>query len=85
MAITDTQRVELCRYAGVLTTDTQAVAVLEGCWERARQWYKDAGCDLEAPGIAYWFMDLATWFFDNRGRDNADLPPLIVKSVHHFR
>ncbi len=85
MAITDTQRAELCRYAGVPTTDAQSVAVLEGSWERARQWYKDAGCDLEAEGIEYWLQDLATWFFDNRGRDDADLPSRIVKSVHHFR
>lgn len=85
MAITQEQTQRLCRFAGVQPTDAQAVEVLTACWEQAKQWYKDAGCNPEASGIETWYMHLASWFYDNRGRDGADLPPLIVKSVHHFR
>lgn len=75
----------LCRWTGVLETDTAAVAVLEVCYARAVAWYQDADCNLNAPGIEAWVMDLAAWFYDHRGADDAQLPQYIVVSVHQFR
>lgn len=85
MELTNERVQTLCRWAGVLSTDAAAVAVLGGCFQRACDWYTKAGCDLDDDGIETWLYDLATWFYDNRGRSDAELPGYIVKSVHHFR
>jgi len=85
MALTGNQTTQLCRWAGVLVSDGTALSVLEGCYDRACDWYAKAGCDLTDPAIQTWLFDLAAWFYDNRGRSDAEIPPFIVKSVHHFR
>ncbi len=85
MTLTNEQTLELCRWAGVSPSDTAAVAVLGMQFERACDWYKKAGCDLNDPGIMSWLYDLASWYYDNRGRSDAEIPGYIVKSVHHFR
>ena len=85
MELNNCQIADLCRWAGVLETDEKAVRVLMGCYDRACEWYQRAGCDVTDPGILTWLYDLASWFHDNRGRSDAELPGYIVKSVHHFR
>lgn len=83
--LNNTEKAILCRWAGVNASDEAAVCVLMECYERAENWYRDAGCDAGDPGIKSWLRDLASWFYDNRGRSDAEIPPYIVKSVHHFR
>lgn len=83
--MTTSEREQLIRYAGVNASDTQAVAVLEGCYDRATAWYEAAGCDSGDSEVKSWIMDLASWFFDNRGRSDAEIPPYIVASVHQLR
>lgn len=85
MALTEEKMLRLCRWAGVLASDATARAVLEACYARALDWYAKAGCDLDDAGLETWLFDLAAWFYDNRGRSDAEIPPYIVKSVHHFR
>lgn len=85
MAITDAQKATLCRYCGVVSTDTAAVEVLLVCREKAVSWYSAAGVDTSLSEAAPWVMDLAAWFYDNRGRSDAVLPPYIVSSVHQLR
>lgn len=85
MTLSNDQKAALYRWAGVLSTDTAATAVLDACFDRACDWYQKAGCDLTDTAIMTWLYDLASWYNDNRGRSDAELPGYIVKSVHHFR
>lgn len=75
----------LCNLAGVLETDTQAVAKLRLSYERAKEWYRQAGCSEDNPAFKWWAMDLACWFHDNLGATDAQIPPYIVSSVHQLR
>lgn len=69
--MTDAQRTELCRYCGVLTTDTDAVANLELCYQSAVDFYTGGGVrNVETlPAAHRWLLDLTSWFYDNRGGD----------------
>ena len=44
--LTSAQVEQLCQWAGVLRSDTAAVAILKRCCRRAHRWYTDAGCDM---------------------------------------
>lgn len=83
--LSNTQIEQLCQWAGVLKSDETAVAVLKRCYSRAYQWYADAGCDMLGESIGDWVSDLATWFYDHRGADDAEIPPYILHSVHQLR
>jgi len=82
--MTSTEKAKLCRWAGVPSTDTAAAEILETCYERAEEWYRAAGVE-PCPESRSWTMDLAAWFYDNRGRSDAVIPPYIITSVHQLR
>ncbi len=75
------------RFVG-LCDDSQD-ALLTQCIEAAKGWYERAGVEDQTGYGLYdlWVMNLAAWFFDNRGATGADaaIPPGIVSSVHQLR
>ena len=75
------------RFAGA-DPDTDA-AVLQLCVSAATEWYEKAGVPADTEGSLYefWVANLAAWFFDNRGTDEAGaaVPAYIVASVHQLR
>ena len=84
MALSDKDRAQLARWAGVPQNDEAAMQVLEACYGRSENWYADAGVENSRDSRT-WIIDLAAWFYDNRGRSDAEIPPYIVTSVHGLR
>lgn len=66
-------------------TDDTALAM---CLKAAVAWYSAAGVTAEstsdADGFDFWVCNLAAFFYDHRGGD-AEIPALIVHSVHQLR
>lgn len=64
-------------------------AMLERFLKAAVEWYRTAGVPpIEDNALyAHWVLNLASWFFDNRGLSGADahIPPYIVASAHQLR
>lgn len=64
-------------------------AVLEHCYRSAVEWYSESGVPETTAGPLYqtWVMNLAAWFYDNRGTADpiAHIPAYIVESLHQLR
>lgn len=85
MDFTEEQLQKLCSWCGILQSDQKAVAVAGRCYQRAYSWFENAGCDPDDDAVTDWVYDLAAWFYDNRGRSDAQIPPYIVNNVHNLR
>lgn len=85
MALSAAQKTELLRWCGVPAADESAGLVLESCWNRAVNWYKSGGVtNIESvPEAHEWLLDLASWFYDNRGNDK-DVPLKFCLTKYQF-
>ena len=76
---------KLRRFAGA--DPDESPGLLEDCWNAAVDWYEKAGVPADTAGALYdyWVMNLAAWYYDNRGADDSLIPQNIVNSVHQLR
>lgn len=75
------------RFAGV--TDDSQDAILESCFDAAKQWFENAGVAERDGDDLYtaMVMMLMVWFRTSVGMTGQDaaIPPYIVTSVHQLR